>query len=59
MDNYIKKGDKVNVYWENVPAEFNLTVTYSPECPGDYYICQRENGSLVNIGAFCKMEQVK
>jgi hypothetical protein len=59
MSEYIKKGDTVNVYWEHLQAEFNLTVVSLPEVPGDWYGCRREDGTLVNIGTFCKMEKVK
>lgn len=59
MENYIKRGDKINVYWENIKAEFNLTVISLPEAPGDWFGCRREDGTSINVGSFCKMEQVK
>jgi hypothetical protein len=60
MSDYIKEGDKVNVYWaDGIPAEFNLNVVSLPEFPGDWYGCKREDGTIVQVAGYAKMEQIK
>jgi hypothetical protein len=54
----IEIGDKVNVYFERVPAEFSVEVTYVPQATGDSWYVKRESGIIVAINSFTKMEQV-
>ena len=59
MAGYIKKGDKINVYWENAPAEFGVEVVDSPTEVGECWILKRPDGILINVLMYSKMEQVK
>jgi len=59
MEDYIKKGDKVNVYWETIRAEFGLEVLYRPQDVGDCWGLARPDGTLVNVLLFSKMEKVR
>lgn len=54
----IKEGDKVNIYWENVTAEFNVTVKYIPCQTGDSWIFERKNGTIFYVNTFAKMNLI-
>ena len=58
MADYIKKGDKINVFWENAPAEFNVEVVDLPTEVGECWILKRPDGILINVLMYSKMEQV-
>ena len=55
---YIETGDKVNVYFEHADAELYVTITYRPVATGDCWYAEREDGTIVAIQTFAKMEQV-
>ena len=59
MEDYIKKGDKVNIYWEHLTAEFGLEVLSSPCGVGDCWTLKRPSGTIINVMFFAIMEQVK
>jgi hypothetical protein len=52
---YIKRGDKVNVYWDGICCESNLEILELPNAYGDYWVCKRHNDKIVYINNFCKM----
>lgn len=55
----IKIGDKVDVFFENVKAEFNLKVKYIPVATGDSWhlvrMFKEEEITDVYINSFSKM----
>ena len=55
----IVKGDIVNIFWEIVPAEWNVEVLYIPCDTGDTWKFRREDGTILAVGFFSKMEVVK
>ncbi len=57
MKEYITLGDRVNVYWENVNAEFNVELTGLPQNVGATYIFKRKDGTVFESIIFCKMEK--
>jgi hypothetical protein len=59
MEDYIKKGDKVNVYWEHINAEFDLEVLHTPQDVGDYWTLKRKDGTIINVVLYSMMEQIK
>lgn len=56
--NFIKKGDKGNIYWENIKPEFNAKVIATPECPGDSWCFEKQDGTLFYSYSFAKMERI-
>ena len=54
----IDKGSKIDVYFENIPAEFSITVAYIPRATGDSWVCYRKDGTEVRISSFSKMVAV-
>lgn len=59
MVDYITEGDIVNIYWENIRAEFGVEVIEKPQEVGDWWNLKRKDGTLLNVISFSKMEQVK
>jgi len=53
--NQIEVGDVVDVYFENVPNEFGMTVLYIPQATGDSWILRRPDGTIVEVQMFSKM----
>lgn len=52
----IKETNKVDVFFENVDAEFNVTVKYKPQVgEQSYWLVQREDGTEVLLQNFTKM----
>ena len=56
---YIETGDIVNVYFDYANPEWGVTITYRPVATGDCWYVEREDGTIVAIQNFAKMEQVK
>lgn len=56
---FIQTGDKVNVFFEYADPEWGVTITYRPVATGDCWYAEREDGTVVAIQTFAKMEQVK
>ncbi|GEM_PF-5674699 len=52
-------GSWVNVYWENVPAEFNVMVSLFPADPASGWAFLRNDGSEIFVNNFCKIEEIK
>jgi hypothetical protein len=60
MGDYIKKGDKVHIYWEHAQPEFNATVMCTPTAEGqNYWDLKREDGTPLVVYNFAKMELVR
>lgn len=55
----IRSGSRVNVYWEYVPAEFNVVVVSHPNSPEASWIFRRDDGAEVYVNGFCKIEEIK
>lgn len=51
-------GDKVNIFWENVKAEFEVEVLYIPCATGDSWRLKRKDGTIIYVNSFSKMEVV-
>ena len=58
MSDVIKKGDIVDVYFENCPWETNVEVIYTPSAPGEYFCLKREDGTPVAVMSFVKMVRI-
>lgn len=59
MNDEIKIGDFVNIYWENITKEEYCKVLYIPCDTGDSWRLQRINGDIFYIMNFCKMELLR
>jgi len=56
MGHVITKGDKVTVYFtDRLDPEFDVTIKYTPSEPGDSFLVERKDGTLVEIMSFAKM----
>lgn len=52
-------GDRVDVHFENVESERNVTILSKPCSDGDSWILQRDDGTQVYVQRFAKMVQVR
>ena len=57
MNNDIKVGDNVSVYFENCPCIFNAEVLYIPCQPGDCFTVKNKAGDIYKIQTFCYMKK--
>lgn len=55
----IKKGDFVNVYFENIPCIFNAEVIYTPCSEGDCWCLVGQAGQAINVVWYSYMEKIK
>ena len=55
MPDKITEGSRVDVYFENVPCEFDVDVLYIPCATGDSWILKRRDGTIVYVNSFAKM----
>lgn len=55
----IAVGDKVDVYFESVDAVFNATVNHIPCATGDSWQLETDDGEVVYVQCFCKMQRRK
>jgi len=58
MTDKIQIGDKVNVFFENIDAEFDLEVLHIPVATGDSWHLRTENGTLIYVNMFSKMIKI-
>ena len=58
MEDYIKKGDKVNIYWEHLTPELGVIITYFPQAAGESYSLKREDETVFDVLLYSKMERV-
>jgi hypothetical protein len=56
MKTRIEIGDRVNVHWEHIESEWNCEVLYVPMSEGDSWHLRRENGTIVDVQHYGKME---
>lgn len=59
MDEKIKEGDFVDIHWENLLAEFEVEILYTPCATGDAFRVKREDGTILNVQNYCKMVKVR
>ena len=59
MTDRIKEGDIVNIYWEYIEIEYKVKVLYTPCGTGDSWLFEREDGTIIYVNSFGKMEKVK
>ena len=55
MKTEIKKGDIVDIIWEQSPCEFRVKVLYVPYPSGGCWQFQREDGTIVYVDIFAKI----
>lgn len=56
---HLEAEDKVNVYFEYTPCIFNATILYTPHSPDDSFTLSLEDGRVVDVKLYSKIEQVK
>ena len=54
---FIKAGDRVKVYWENVEWIEGI-VLYIPQSDGDSYIIESDDKLLHHVQHFCRITKV-
>ena len=52
----IQEGDRVNVFFERVEAEYDAEVIGIPCATGDSWKLKRRDGNIVYVQNFSKME---
>jgi len=50
--------DKVNIFWEYIPSEIDLTVKHKPHNVGEAWELEREDGTKLCVLFFSKMVKV-
>lgn len=56
---YIEKGDRVNIaFWPEVNDVRNALVMDTPKHIGDDWILKGEDGSLIYVQHYAKMERI-
>lgn len=62
MSEYIKKGTKVNVFFETLPPIRNAALVLYPECHENWsdntFTLRKEDGKLVYVQHYSIMEEV-
>jgi len=53
---YLQLGDKVNIFFDYAHPEWNVTINYRPVATGDCWYVEREDGTIVAVQTFAKME---
>jgi len=48
-------GDIVDIFWENVQAEFEVKILHKPCATGDSWVLERTDGTEILVNSFSKM----
>lgn len=58
MEDYLRVGDTVNIFWDNVPNIANAVILHVPEEYGDSYIARDAGGHLHLIGYYARITRL-